>query len=132
MIYYIHGGELRHSIFHANENSIIVHLDPWISAHSSGTPSHPIFIGAYYVGSVATHRLITIAISKACNSRVFAVNYRLAPETRFPEPLLDVVNGYFRLIDDLGIEGRNIVRIGGSRILWLLAAEKEKGSVRRY
>jgi acetyl esterase/lipase len=27
--------------------------------------------GAYYVGNAATHRLITIGISKACNARVF-------------------------------------------------------------
>lgn len=27
--------------------------------------------GAYYVGQAATHRLITIALSKACNARVF-------------------------------------------------------------
>jgi acetyl esterase/lipase len=27
--------------------------------------------GAYYVGTAATHRLITIGVSKACNARVF-------------------------------------------------------------
>lgn len=27
--------------------------------------------GAYYVGNAATHRLITIGVSKACNARVF-------------------------------------------------------------
>ena len=27
--------------------------------------------GAYYVGNAATHRLVTIGISKACNARVF-------------------------------------------------------------
>ena len=38
-----------------------------------------------------------------------AINYRLAPEVRFPEPLLDVVYGYLRLVEDLRIEPRNIV-----------------------
>ena len=27
--------------------------------------------GAYYVGNAATHRMVTIGISKACNARVF-------------------------------------------------------------
>ena len=27
--------------------------------------------GAYYVGNAATHRLVTIGVSKACNARVF-------------------------------------------------------------
>lgn len=27
--------------------------------------------GAYYVGNAATHRLITVGVSKACNARVF-------------------------------------------------------------
>ena len=39
-----------------------------------------------------------------------AINYRLAPEVRFPEPLLDVVYGYLRLVEDLRIEPKNIVR----------------------
>lgn len=30
--------------------------------------------GAYYVGNAATHRLITIGISKACNARVFGMS----------------------------------------------------------
>jgi acetyl esterase/lipase len=31
--------------------------------------------GAYYVGNAATHRLITIGVSKACNARVFGMSY---------------------------------------------------------
>lgn len=65
--------------------------------------------GAYYVGGATTHRTITIALSKHCNCRVFAINYRLAPEVRFPEPLIDVVYGYLRLVEDLKIEPKNIV-----------------------
>lgn len=36
--------------------------------------------GAYYVGNAATHRLVTIGVSKACNARVFgehAVSVRM-------------------------------------------------------
>ena len=43
-----------------------------------------------------------------------AVDYRLAPETRFPGPLHDAVTAYFRLVDDLKIPPENIVVAGDS------------------
>lgn len=42
------------------------------------------------------------------------VNYRLAPETRFPGPLHDAVSAYFRLVDDLHVPPENIVVAGDS------------------
>ncbi|TCD68296.1 hypothetical protein EIP91_011155 [Steccherinum ochraceum] len=70
--------------------------------------------GAYYLFSPATHRLITIPLSKALDARLFAVDYRLAPETRFPGPLHDAVSTYFRMIDDLHIAPENIIVAGDS------------------
>jgi acetyl esterase/lipase len=86
--------------------------------------------GAYYVGNAATHRLITIGVSKACNARVFcksapldcgwllthlAITYRLAPEHAFPLPLHDVLHGYLRLLaPPLSIPPENIVIMGDS------------------
>ncbi|BEJ01861.1 hypothetical protein CcaverHIS631_0605430 [Cutaneotrichosporon cavernicola] len=71
--------------------------------------------GAYYVGNAATHRLITIGVSKACNARVFAITYRLAPEAAFPLPLHDVLHGYLRLLaPPLSIPPENIVVMGDS------------------
>jgi acetyl esterase/lipase len=70
--------------------------------------------GAYYVMSAASHRFLTIQISKYTDSRLFAINYRLAPETRFPGALLDALYGYFRLIHDLRIPSENIVLAGDS------------------
>ena len=79
-----------------------------------------------------THRLITIPLSKYVNARVFcksaevarafrfstssppAINYRLAPETKFPGPLHDVVSSYFRLVSDLQIPPSNIIVAGDS------------------
>jgi len=43
-----------------------------------------------------------------------AINYRLAPETKFPGPLHDVVSSYFRLVDDLQIPPSNIIVAGDS------------------
>ena len=83
--------------------------------------------GAYYVGNAATHRLITIGVSKACNARVFggsllttakltvAITYRLAPEHTFPLPLHDVFHGYLRLLEaPLSIAPENIIIAGDS------------------
>ncbi|WRT65232.1 uncharacterized protein IL334_002175 [Kwoniella shivajii] len=71
--------------------------------------------GAYYVGNAATHRLITIGVSKSCNARVFAITYRLAPEHAFPLPLHDVLQGYLRLLSPpLSIPPENIIIAGDS------------------
>ncbi|KZT08648.1 uncharacterized protein LAESUDRAFT_648554 [Laetiporus sulphureus 93-53] len=70
--------------------------------------------GAYYVSSAASHRLVTIPLAKNLNARVFALDYRLAPETRFPGPLHDAVSAYLRLVDDLHIPPENIIVAGDS------------------
>ncbi|GAA96862.1 uncharacterized protein L969DRAFT_17759 [Mixia osmundae IAM 14324] len=70
--------------------------------------------GAYFVMSPATHRFLTIALSKYTESRIFALDYRLAPECKFPGQLHDAVAGYFRLIYDLKIPPENIVLAGDS------------------
>ncbi|KIP11685.1 hypothetical protein PHLGIDRAFT_437020 [Phlebiopsis gigantea 11061_1 CR5-6] len=70
--------------------------------------------GAYYTSSAATHRLITIPLSKSLDARLFVLDYRLAPETRFPGPLHDAVSAYFRLIFDLQIPHNDILVAGDS------------------
>ncbi|KAI7952507.1 hypothetical protein MJO29_008138 [Puccinia striiformis f. sp. tritici] len=70
--------------------------------------------GAYFIMSASTHRPLTISIAKYTECRLFAINYRLAPETKFPGPLHDVVSGYFRLLNDLSIPAQNIVFAGDS------------------
>ncbi|KAG7099690.1 hypothetical protein E1B28_001512 [Marasmius oreades] len=70
--------------------------------------------GAYYVSSAAAQRIVSIPLSKYTDCRVFAVDYRLAPETCFPGPLHDVVSAYFRLVEDLHIPPANVVLAGDS------------------
>ncbi|KAI5898069.1 alpha/beta-hydrolase [Schizophyllum commune H4-8] len=70
--------------------------------------------GAYYLSSAAGQRLISIPLSKYTDCRVFAIDYRLAPETKFPGPLHDVVSAYLRLVEDLQIPAANIVIAGDS------------------
>ncbi|KAI9033990.1 alpha/beta hydrolase fold-domain-containing protein [Phycomyces nitens] len=73
--------------------------------------------GGFYSMSAQTHRSVTYALSKATKRRVFAVNYRLAPENRFPAALYDVVQTYLHLINgsSQGIfDPRNIFLAGDS------------------
>ena len=67
--------------------------------------------GAYVACSPETHRAFTSALSRAANARVFALDYRLAPEHRFPAAVEDAVTGYRWLLDQ-GVDPQEIV-IGG-------------------
>lgn len=70
--------------------------------------------GAYCYSSAAAQRMISIPLSKYTDARVFAINYRLAPETQFPGPLHDVVSAYMRLTDDLQVPPENVIVAGDS------------------
>lgn len=94
IILYLHGGKFQ---------SLCSFLAPNI-----------VVIGAYYVSSAASHRMLTIPLSKFVEARVLAIDYRLAPETRFPGPLHDAAYAYFRLLDDLHIPPENILIAGDS------------------
>lgn len=95
-----HSASSQHSQFHPHigKDKVILYL------HG----------GAYYVMSAATHRYITISVSKYTNCRVFAVNYRLAPECRWPGQIHDAVSAYLRLVNDLKIPPENIIFAGDS------------------
>lgn len=86
------------------------------SAHLGGKDKVILYLhgGAYYTMSAATHRYITISVSKYTNCRVFAVNYRLAPECRWPGQIHDAVSAYLRLVEDLKIPPEIIIFAGDS------------------
>ncbi|KAK2461449.1 hypothetical protein APHAL10511_005912 [Amanita phalloides] len=90
----------------------------WKAAHPGSKRKERVILyihgGAYYLSSAAAQRLISIPLAKYTDSRVFAIDYRLAPETVFPGPLHDVVSAYFRLVDDLHIPPENIIISGDS------------------
>ncbi len=86
--------------------------------------------GAYVACSPATHRTFTTALAHAANARVFALDYRLAPEHRFPAAVEDAVAGYRWLLDQ-GVDPKNIViggdSAGGGLAVATLVALRDEG-----
>jgi monoterpene epsilon-lactone hydrolase len=81
--------------------------------HSDHTPTM-LYIhgGAHIACSPVTHRPITSAFAKQ-GWQVFAPDYRLAPEHRFPAGLEDVVAAYSGLLA-MGVEPKRLVVAGDS------------------
>lgn len=69
--------------------------------------------GGYCVGSPATHRAITGHLAARCGARVFAPDYRLAPEHAFPAAVDDAVAS-FRGLLARGIAPHDVVIAGDS------------------
>src|ERR1700736_606477 len=54
--------------------------------------------GGYNIGSVASYRQFVGRLSKACECEVLSVEYRLAPENRFPAAVEDALAAYRALL----------------------------------
>ncbi|MGB2670609.1 MAG: alpha/beta hydrolase [Candidatus Acidiferrum sp.] len=85
--------------------------------------------GGYFACSAETHRPITVAYALQ-GFRVFAANYRLAPENQFPAALDDAVAAYRGLLGE-GYSPENIVvggdSAGGGLAICLLLDLRAKG-----
>ena len=55
--------------------------------------------GGYVTGSSAMERTATFKLARMTGGRVFAVDYRLAPQEPFPAGLIDAIVAYKYLID---------------------------------
>ena len=65
----------------------------WIAAPGSRADKVVVYLhgGGFQLGSVVSHRDLMFRISQAAGCRVLGVDYRLAPEHRFPAPLQDAL-----------------------------------------
>jgi acetyl esterase/lipase len=69
--------------------------------------------GGYISGSAKTNRPITVPLAQKLKRPVFALDYRLAPEDRFPAAVEDAVAGY-RWLLSTGVEPRHLSVAGDS------------------
>ena len=65
--------------------------------------------GYYVAGSVKVERPFVSDISRACNCRMLAIDYRLAPENPFPAAVEDATMVYRWLINDQGINPKKVI-----------------------
>ena len=86
--------------------------------------------GGYYFCSPRTHRSLVFGLATRADAAVFSLDYRLAPEHRFPAALHDATAAYRRLIAD-GIAPESIViagdSAGGGLALATLVALRDAG-----
>jgi len=69
--------------------------------------------GGYTMGSISTHREVVSRLSRAAKARALLIDYRLAPENRFPAALEDAKAGY-RWLLSTGLKPNNLVIAGES------------------
>nr|AIT69759.1 esterase/lipase AS-Trib30 [uncultured bacterium] len=97
-----------------------------------GKPERTVYYlhgGGYVACSPKTHRGFTANLSIAANSKVLALDYRLAPENKFPAALEDAVGGYRLLLEKERPE-RIIIggdSAGGGLAVATLIAIRERG-----
>ncbi|CAN7634317.1 alpha/beta hydrolase [Bradyrhizobium sp. LjRoot220] len=86
--------------------------------------------GGFRIGSVASHRELLAQIALAGGCRVLAINYRLAPEHRFPAALDDALAAYGWMLDQ-GLKPDSVVfagdSAGGNLVLAAMLALRERG-----
>jgi epsilon-lactone hydrolase len=86
--------------------------------------------GGYVSCSPATHRPITAALARLTGSRVFSLDYRVAPEHRFPAALDDAMAAYQWLLEQgltasaISVAGDSA---GGGLVLGLLLQARDTG-----
>lgn len=87
----------------------------WMSFPESRSDRTVLYLhgGAFVMCSIESHRHLIAQIARACEARVLAIDYRLAPEFPYPAALQDAMTAYKYLIKKTGAP-QQIALIGDS------------------
>ena len=101
----------------------------WVTPSSGGDRATILYLfgGGYVLGSPASRRKTAGHLANAADARVLLANYRLAPESKFPRALVNVVDAYeFLLSHDIAPDHIIVAgdSSGGGLALALLLALK--------
>src|SRR5208337_1676471 len=103
----------------------------WISVPESD-PDHVVLFfhgGWLTIGSTEDHLGLCLRLARAAGTRVFSVDYRLAPEHVFPAPVEDAVAAY-RYLQSRGYPPHRIlpagISAGGTLVLGLLLTLRDQ------
>ncbi len=105
----------------------------WVTTPTSARDRVVLYLhgGGYVGGSPATHATITTRLADTAAARVFALDYRLAPEYPFPAALEDAWVTYWWLLTEQGLAPEQVVlagdSAGGGLSIALLLALREAG-----
>jgi len=86
--------------------------------------------GGYAIGSIGSHRALCARLALASGMPVLSIDYRLAPEHRFPAAVDDALASYRWLLARCGDPGRIVLAgdsAGGGLVLATLLAAREAG-----
>jgi acetyl esterase/lipase len=103
----------------------------WIEPHDA-VPGAIFYIhgGGYVACSARTHRPLTSALARLTRRPVLSVDYRLAPENRFPAAFDDTLAAYLWMIDQIGGDTSELAvggdSAGGGLALALLVAARDQ------
>jgi len=105
----------------------------WVTVAGSAPERVLLYLhgGGYVSGSPSTHVAITARLAKEAEARVFALDYRLAPEHPYPAQLEDAWAAYWWLLTEQGVKPAQITvggdSAGGGLTLALLLALRDAG-----
>jgi acetyl esterase/lipase len=104
----------------------------WVSVPGSD-PSRVVLYfhgGGYVIGSGNTHREVVQRLCRASGARALNVDYRLAPDSRFPSAVNDATRAYRWLVAQ-GIEPADVVvagdSAGGGLVMAAMVALRDAG-----
>lgn len=95
-------------------NGRMVHTRVFYPYHDTPTDTAIFYChgGGFVSGSTVTHSRVMREMAARANCIVIGVDYALAPEYTYPEPILDIAGAYHYFVEEGALHGFNIRKCG--------------------